>query len=467
VTLVAGVDSSTQACKVVICDADTGAVVRSGAAPHPGGTEIAPDEWRRALDAAFEAAGGLADVAAVSIAAQQHGMVGLDDGGAVVRDALLWNDLRSAEAAEHLVAELPGGRAGWAEAVGSVPLASFTVAKLRWLAEHEPRHLARTAAVCLPHDWLTWTLAGSGEVAALTTDRSDASGTGYWSPRSEAYRTDLIELACGTAPEVPRVLAPWELAGTIRGSDAVLGCGAGDNAAAALAVGLGPGDVLVSLGTSGVACAVHAAPTADASGAVAGFADATGRYLPLVCTLNATRVFDAVAAMLGVDRAEMSRLALSAEPGASGVTIVPYWEGERTPNRPFATGAVHGLTLANSTSANLARAAIEGVLCGLADGIDALRAQGVALSRVVLVGGGSRSEAVRRIGPTVLGVPVCVPALDEPVACGAARQAAWARSGASAPPEWPVANQAVHEATPAPFVRERYARVREFTATTA
>jgi xylulokinase len=466
-TLVAGVDSSTQACKVVVCDAETGAVVRSAAAPHPGGTEIAPVEWRRALHAAFEAAGGLADVAAVSIAAQQHGLVCLDDRGAVVRDALLWNDLRSAEAAEQLVAELRGGPAAWAGAVGSVPLASFTVTKLRWLAEHEPANLARTEAVCLPHDWLTWSLTGCRAVAALTTDRSDASGTGYWSPRSGAYRADLLELACGTAPELPRVLAPSEVAGVVEGSDAVLGCGAGDNAAAALGVGLGPGDVLVSLGTSGVACAVHPAPTADASGAVAGFADAAGQYLPLVCTLNATRVFDGVGAVLGVDRAELSRLALSAEPGAGGVIVVPYWEGERTPNRPWATGAVHGLTLTNSTAANLARASIEGVLCGLADGIDALQAQGVALSRVVLVGGGARSEAVRRIAATVLGVPVCVPAIDEPVARGAARQAAWARSGGPAPPEWPVANRAVHEAAPAAFVRERYARVRDLTATTA
>ena len=289
-------------------------------------------------------------------------MVCLDEGGDVVRPALLWNDTRSSGAATDLIAELGSngdGAAAWAEAVGSVPVASFTVTKLRWLADHEPDHAARTAAVCLPHDYLTWRLAGASSLDALVTDRGDASGTGYWSPSAGSYRDDLFELALGRDAIKPRVLGPAEEAGRTAAGQ-VLGPGSGDNAAAALGLEARAGDVVVSIGTSGVACAVAERPVQDPSGTVAGFADATGRFLPLVATLNAARVLDAAARILGVDHDELSRLALSAPAGADGLVLVPYLEGERTPNRPDATGAVHGLRLGTSTPAHLARAAVEG-----------------------------------------------------------------------------------------------------------
>jgi xylulokinase len=468
-TLVAGIDSSTQACKVVVRDAASGTLVREGRAPHPPGTAVAPAAWGAALDRALEQAGGLDDVAAVAVGGQQHGMVCLDDDGAVVRDALLWNDTRSARAAEDLVAELGGGEAGrraWAEAVGLVPVASFTVAKLRWLADAEPQHAARTAAVCLPHDWLTWRLAGAPSLDALVTDRSDASGTGYWSAAHGEYRPDLLERGLGHGAVVPRVLGPAEEAGRTP-SGAVLGPGAGDNAAAALALDAAPGDVVVSIGTSGVVSMVATAPTADPSGTVAGFADATGWFLPLIATLNAAQVLDATARLLGVDHGELSRLALSAPSGAGGLVLVPYLEGERTPNRPDATGALHGLTQATADRGHLARAAVEGLLCGLADGLDAVAAAGTPVRRVLLVGGGARSEAVRRIAPSVLGVPVLVPPPGEYVADGAARQAAWVLAGGERPPAWDLPGTEVHEADPAPGVRERYAEVRDLTAASA
>lgn len=459
-TLVAGVDSSTQSCKVVVADAATGAIERSGQAPHPGGTEAEPAAWWDALNAALAEAGGLDDVAALGVAGQQHGMVCQSADGQVVRPALLWNDTRSAGAASDLVTEL-GGPGEWADAVGSVPLASFTAAKLRWLARHEPGAMARTASVCLPHDYLTWRLTGE-----FATDRGDASGTGYWSPAGGEYRPDLLELAAGRTLAVPRVLGPAEAAGrTPPGAPVPAGvlvsAGTGDNMGAALGLGLRPGDVVVSLGTSGTAFTVSERPSADAAGEVAGFADATGRFLPLVCTLNAARVLDAAARMLGVDHAELSRLALSAPPGADGLVLVPYLEGERTPNRPDATGSVHGLRLETATPAHLARAAVEGLLCGLADGLDALLAQGARASRVLLIGGAARSEAVRRVAPTVFGRPVLVPPAGEYVAEGAAVQAAWALSGAPEPPRWERAGLETYEAEPAPAVRERYAEARD------
>ncbi|HEV7898713.1 MAG TPA: xylulokinase [Planosporangium sp.] len=432
-TKVAGIDSSTQSTKVVVCDAETGKVVGEASAPHPDGTEVHPDAWWSALQAAT-ADGLLDDVAAIGVGAQQHGLVALDEAGEVVRSALLWNDTRSASAAEDLVRDL-GGPAAWADAVGSVPVASFTVTKLRWLAEHEPHHAARVADVMLPHDWLTWRLLGPG--SSPVTDRGDASGTGYWSPATGEYREDILERAFGRVPRLPRVLRPNEVAGETR-SGARLSAGTGDNMAAALGLDARTGDVVVSLGTSGTAFAVHGSPVADPTGTVAGFADATGEYLPLVCTLNAARVLTATAAMLGTDLSGLDRLALSAPAGAEGLVLLPYLEGERTPNLPDATGTLAGLRRTNMTPPNLARAAVEGMLCGLADGLAALRALGVEVRRVLLIGGASRSRAVRAVAPTVFGAPVVVPEPGEYVALGAARQAAWALAGTAEPPSWGV-----------------------------
>ncbi|MEO6881726.1 MAG: xylulokinase [Mycobacteriaceae bacterium] len=465
--LVAGIDSSTQSTKVVVADAETGTPLRSGSAAHPVGTEVDPARWWEALGEAVAAAGGLEDVSAVAVSGQQHGLVCLDADGAVVRPALLWNDTRSAGAATDLVAEL--GAQAWADAVGTVPVASITVAKLRWLAEHEPGNAARTAAVCLPHDWLTWKLLGSGELADLVTDRSDASGTGYFSSVTGQYRRDLLQRALGRDDVLlPRVLGPNVAAGRTR-SGVLVGPGTGDNAGAALGLGATRGDVVISVGTSGVVSAVSVTATADPTGTVAGFASATGEHLPLVCTLNAARVLDATATLLGVDHRELSRLALTAPSGADGLVVVPYLEGERTPNEPNATGAVHGWTLASSTPAHLARAAVEGLLCGLADGVDALRALDVPVERVVLIGGGARSLAVAQIAPRVLGRPVRVPPEGEHVAAGAARQAAWVLAAGEAPPVWDAGTTTdpatvVHEAPVDPAVRARYADVRPLTA---
>ncbi|MEQ7125041.1 xylulokinase [Actinopolymorpha sp. B11F2] len=430
---VAGIDSSTQSCKVVVCDAESGAVLAERAAPHPDGTECPPHAWWAALQEAGD--GLLDDVAAVGVAGQQHGMVTLDKSGSEVRPALLWNDTRSAGAATDLIDKL-GGPQAWADATGSVPLASMTVTKLAWLAEHELANADRVAQVMLPHDYLTWQLCGRPTTA--TTDRGDASGTLYWSPVTGEYRTDLLELAFGRTPELPTVLGPAETAGETS-SGALVSAGTGDNMGAALGLGIGAGDVVVSLGTSGTVFAVHDRPTTDGSGIVAGFADATGRFLPLVCTLNAARVINATAAMLGTDIEGFNRLALAAAPGAGGLVLLPYLDGERTPNLPDAAGSLHNLRRSAMTPENLARAAVEGMLCGLADGLDALRDQGVVVRRILLIGGAARSPVVQAVAPLVFGGPVTVPTPAEYVALGAARQAAWALAGGAAPPEWTLA----------------------------
>jgi xylulokinase len=452
--LVAGVDSSTQSCTVLVVDADDGTVVRSGAAPHPDGTEVDPEAWWQALQQAIAAAGGLDDVAAVSVGGQQHGMVALDADGSVTRPALLWHDTRSAGAAADLTAEL--GAQAWAEATGSVPVASFTVTKLRWLADNEPDHAARVAAVALPHDWITWRLRGTGRLADLVTDRSDASGTGYFDAVADGYRRDLLSLALRR--EADDIVLPTVLASSVAvdGPGFALGPGCGDNAGAALGLGMEPGQTSISVGTSGVVAAVSATSTHDATGLVAGFADAGGHHLPLAATLNAARVLDSVAVLLGVDHAGLDELALTARPGAGGLVLVPYLEGERTPNLPDATGTLAGLTLANATREDVARATVEGLWCGLADALDAVRAQGVEVGSALLVGGAARSQAVRQVATTVLDIDVEVPEPGEYVARGAARQAAWAVSGADGPPAWPIPVAETLQADQVPAVRDRY-----------
>jgi xylulokinase len=449
--------------KLVIRDADTGELVRSGRASHPEGTEVNPAHWATALDAAIESAGGISDVSAIAISGQQHGMVALDSDGAVIRDALLCNDTRSADADKDLNHEL-GGDAETARKVGSVLVASFTATKLRWLADHEPENAKRVAAVALPHDWLSWQLQGGKDFSKLFTDRSDASGTGYFDPKSSTYRRDILAKALLSDREVylPTIIAPSTFGGTTT-SGIPIAPGAGDNAGAALGVQAEPGDVVISLGTSGTAFAVSTTSTHDSSGAVAGFADASGRFLPLVCTLNAARIFDAATTILGKTHDEVGALALSSTPGAHGLTLLPYFEGERTPNRPNATGVFSGMNIANSNPADIARAMIEGMLSGLADAVAALEDLGVDIKRVLIIGGAAKNPAVGQIASALFGRPVLIPPAGEYVADGAAKQAAWALLGGATPPVWDLGKATHIEAAATPEVLEKYRTLRDAT----
>ncbi len=448
--LVAGVDCSTQNTKVVVCDAVTGAVVREGRAPHPDLTEVDARVWWQAWEQA--SAGALDGVEALAVGGQQHGMVLVDESGTAVRESLLWNDNRSAPQARALIDEL-GGPQSWADATGVVPVASFTVTKLRWVAEHEPQVAERAQGVLLPHDWITHQLRdGAGEP---TTDRGDASGTGYWSAAENAYRPDLLRTAFGRGLAVPRVAGPREAVGETP-EGIVLAPGTGDNMGAALGLDLEPGDVAVSLGTSGTVFATAEQPTADPSGIVAGFADATGRFLPLVCTLNAAQVVGAALRMAGAGLSELDDLALSVE-DTDGLVLLPFLDGERTPALPDATGLLHGMTRSNATPAHLVRASVEGMLCGLADAVAPLEASGVTPRRIVLIGGAARSAAVQQIAAGLFALPVAVPEPAEYVALGAARQAAWTLAQDEAPPRWEREVAVVH---PDDAAAHYYRRVR-------
>jgi xylulokinase len=459
--LVAGIDSSTQSVKVVIRDAQTGELIREARGSHPDGTEVEPGHWWDALQKTLKDAGGLSDVEAISVGGQQHGLVALDSNGEVIRPALLWNDTRSAKQAEELNKEA-GGNQKIADATGSVLLAAFTASKVRWVAENEPENAKKIAALALPHDWVSWKLQEKNDLNLLFTDRSEASGTGYFNPVTSQYDRSILAKALGSDRDVilPRIVPGNEFGGQTP-TGAKIGAGAGDNAAAAFGLQAKPGDVIVSLGTSGTAFSVSATPTHDGSGSVAGFADVSGIYLPLVCTLNAARILDAATHILNVNFDRLSELALSAPAGANGLSLLPYFEGERTPNRPDATGVMSGMKLENSNPECIARAMIEGMLCGLADAVDSLTQLGVDVNRILLIGGAAKNPAVGQIASALFGREVLVPPAGEYVANGAARQAAWALLGDQ--PTWNLGEVSHIKSKPTPEVMDRYRALRDRT----
>ncbi|MGI5424279.1 xylulokinase [Streptomyces sp. CA-179760] len=427
--LVVGVDSSTQSTKALVVDAATGRVVASGQASHTvssgAGRESDPRQWWDALCEALRQCGDAAhEAAAVSVGGQQHGLVTLDDRGEPVRPALLWNDVRSAPQARRLTEEL-GGAKFWAERTGSVPAASFTVTKWAWLAEHEPEAVRATKAVRLPHDYLTERLTGQG-----TTDRGDVSGTGWWASGTESYDEEVLAHVGLDPALLPRVVRPGEVAGTVHSHDlpfskgTLVAPGTGDNAAAALGLGLRPGVPVMSLGTSGTVYAVSRHRPADPSGTVAGFADARGDWLPLACTLNCTLAVDRVATLLGLDREAV-------EPGTA-VTLLPYLDGERTPNLPNASGLLHGLRH-DTTGGQLLQAAYDGAVHSLLGALDLVLDQDAdPAAPLLLIGGGARGTAWQQTVRRLSGRPVQVPEAKELVALGAAAQAAGLLTGEDA-----------------------------------
>jgi xylulokinase len=433
--LVAGIDCSTQSTKVVLVDPERGTIVASGHAPHVvtgegGARETPPEVWWEALRLAVAATGRGADVAALSVAGQQHGLVTLGADGRPLRAAILWNDTRSAPDAAQL-GDLLGGPEASAARLGSVPVASFTATSWLWLRRVEPDVAARVARVRLPHDYMTERLSGSA-----VTDRGDASGTGWWSPLREAYDDEVLELIDLDRAALPLVLGPDEAAGEVTSeaasatgfpAGALVACGTGDNMAAALGLGVEAGIPVVSLGTSGTAFVVSTTPTSDPTGVVAGFADATGRFLPLACTLNCTLAVDRVAQWLGLDR--------DAVEDGGEVVVLPFLDGERTPNRPRSSGTITGLRH-TTTPGQILRATYEGAALSLLDALELLDRSCSGIdpdAPIVLVGGGSRGrvwqDTVRRLS----GRALLVPYADELVALGAAAQAAGVLLGQ--PPE--------------------------------
>lgn len=447
--LVVGVDSSTQSTKVLVVDTATGEVVARGQAPHEvtAQRDSDPEQWWRALSEALAQCGPAARrAAAVSVAGQQHGLVVLDADGRPVRNALLWNDTRSAPQRDRLVAEL-GGPAAWAERIGSVPPPSFTLTKWAWLREHEPAAAAAARAVRLPHDYLTGRLTGQGTTAG-TTDRGDASGTGWWSSATQEYDARLLDHVGLDQSLLPRVVPTGEPAGTVAAGlplpeGILVAGGTGDNMAGALGLGLLPGHPVLSLGTSGTVYAVSEHRPADPTGTVAGFADALHGWLPLACTLNCTLAVDRIAALLGRDREAV-------EPGGEAV-LLPFLDGERTPDLPRASGLLHGLRQ-ETTGGQVLQAAYDGAVFALLQALDLVLDEAADPNApLTLIGGGARGTAWRETVRRLTGRPVQVPVAEELVALGAAAQAAGlllGRDPAAVAREWGTADGPALEPVP-------------------
>ncbi|BAJ26891.1 MULTISPECIES: xylulokinase [Kitasatospora] len=419
--VVIGVDSSTQSTKALAVDTETGEVLGEGRAPHlvdsrDGGRQSDPDQWWDALNTAVAATGWADRAAALAVGGQQHGLVTLDAAGRPVRPALLWNDVRSAPQAAELVRDF--GAHWWATELGSVPGPSFTAAKWAWLRATEPGNADRTAAVRLPHDHLTERLTGTA-----TTDRGDASGTGWWTP--DGYHAAVLDRIGLDPALLPAVTPAGTAAGHARPGGPLrpgtpVATGTGDNMAAALGLGLTPGTPVLSLGTSGTVYTVARNRPADPTGTVAGFADALDGWLPLACTLNCTLAVDRIATLLGRDRQAV-------EPGGSAV-LLPYLDGERTPALPHASGLLHGLRH-DTTPGQLLQAAYDGAAYSLLAALDDVLAVDGAEHAdpeqpILLIGGGAQGPAWQDTVRRLSGRPVRLPAARELVALGAAAQAA-------------------------------------------
>lgn len=433
--VVLGVDSSTQSCKVEVREIASGRLLARAAAPHPPAFPPCSEQSPQAWVAAFVAAArdaltrcSAVRVRAIAVAAQCHGLVLLDEHGRPLRAAKLWNDTTGAPNLARLTERIGAG--AWLRRIGSTPTAAFTIAKLAWLADHEPAVLERTATMLLPHDYLTYWLTG-----ARVTDRSDASGTGYFDSVTGEWLPEYLTMAAGDrdwAALLPEVLGPCRAAGAVRpealaelglDGDIVVAPGGGDQHAAYLGLGLTDGDQYIGIGTSGVIATSSRTPVYDDTGMVDGVCDLTGGYLPLVSTLNAARVGDVAARLLGTDLAGLADLALTAG-DTRGPVLVPFLDGERKPNRPDARGALADVT-SHTTREEVARAFVEGPLLSLMSGRDQLSRCGIALGgTAVVVGGGARSAATLQLLADLLADDVLVLDAEEATARGACVQAA-------------------------------------------
>jgi len=435
--LVAGIDSSTQSCTIVLRSLQDGSVIAEARKPHPRTTppfsEQAPRAWWDALVSAFgELTAYLPRIAGISVGGQGHGLVLLDADGSPLRDAKLWNDTESAPDADGLRLKLSAKE--WVQRTGSVPAAALTISKLAWTERVHPGLIGQANHIMLPSDYLLYRLTGRA-----ATERGVSSGTGYFDPFANRWDSALADLA---VPDIewervlPEVIGSSEASGTVQRIDgleaikgAIVGAGSGDNMTAALGMGIRHGDVVISFGTSGTVYGRTTVGIKDAAGFVNGYADAADAFLPMITTLNAAKVTDAFRRILRATTDEFDAMALAAEPGARGLVLIPYLDGERTPDLPNATGILAGLR-SDVEPGQIARAAVEGVICGLLEGSDHLAALGLERSgRLIVTGGASRSQAYRQILADLTGKQVWTCNLPEAAAAGAAVQAAAAVSG--------------------------------------
>ena len=440
--LLIGIDSGTQSTKALVVDANSGKVLGSGSAKYdllpglpPGAKEQHPETWRKATAAAIKAAlkqakAKAGEVKAIGVSGQQHGFVPLDKTGNVIRPAKLWCDTSTSPECEEITAKL-GGVKKTISAVGNAILPGFTAPKILWLKKHEPKNFARLATVLLPHDYLNFWLTGE-----RVMEYGDASGTALLDVRNRKWSADALKaIDADLAAKLPPLISSDQPAGKLSaktakqlGLDAgvLVSAGSGDNMMGAIGTGnTRPGIVTASFGTSGTIYACAAKPIVDPEGEIAAFCDSANRWLPLLCTMNVTVATEMVRKDFGLDHAAFEKLAAKAPAGCDGLSLLPYLEGERTPNVPDGTGVYLGVNTRTFTAHHFARAAMEGVTLGMNYGLRRLAELGVKAKQIRVTGGGANSKFWRQIMADVFNAEVVTLAVGEGAAYGAALQALW------------------------------------------
>ncbi|MVW84517.1 xylulokinase [Pseudomonas sp. PB101] len=444
-----GIDCGTQGTKAIILDAASGEVLGQGAATHTlisgahGRREQDTAQWLEAFASAtrrtlLSAGVDGQSILGIGVSGQQHGLVLLDDQGKVLRPAKLWCDTESTAENDRLLAHLGGEKASL-ERLGVVIAPGYTLSKLLWTKEQHPEVFSRIAHILLPHDYLNHWLTGRS-----CSEYGDASGTGYFNVRTRQWDVQLlrdIDPSGRLQAALPELIEAHQAVGTILpGIAAQLGInprarvssGGGDNMMGAIGTGnIQPGAITMSLGSSGTVYAYADRPNVAADAAVATFCSSTGGWLPLICTMNLTNATGLVRDLLDLDIEQFNTLVANAPIGAEGVCMLPFFNGERVPALPHASGSLSGLTMTNLTRANLCRAVVEGTTFGLRYGLDLLRHNGLQSRSICLIGGGSKSAVWRQIVADTMNTPVICTEQAEAAALGAAIQAAWCVSSAN------------------------------------
>lgn len=441
-TLLIGIDSGTQSTKTLVVDARNGKVLGSASKPYdlipglpPGAKEQNPETWRDATlettrKALKQAGARSGEVKAIGVSGQQHGFVPLDAGGKVIRPAKLWCDTATSAECEEITDKVGGFKATVRE-IGNAILPGFTASKILWLKKNEPKNFARLAAVLLPHDYLNFWLTGE-----KVMEYGDASGTALLDVRKRKWSKAVLNaIDSELEGKLPRLIASDQPAGRLQkataqalglDSDVIVSAGGGDNMMGAIGTGnTRAGVITASFGTSGTIYACAGKPVVDPKGEIAAFCDSTNQWLPLVCTMNVTVATEMVRNDFGLDHAKFMATAAKAPPGADGLVLLPYLEGERTPNVPAGTGVFFGVNQRTFTAQHFARAAMEGVTLGMNYGLRRLRELGVKPTQIRATGGGAKSKLWRQIMADIFNAEVVTLKVSEGAAYGAALQALW------------------------------------------
>jgi xylulokinase len=441
-TLVLGIDSGTQSTKVVVVDANRGNVVGSGSQAYelipnlpPGAKEQHPHTWRdataKSIRQALRSAKAVAsEVKAIGVSGQQHGFVPLDANGEVIRAAKLWCDTSTIRECEEIMSTL-GGQKETIRAIGNAVLPGFTASKILWLKNHEPQNFKQLATVLLPHDYLNFWLSGQ-----KVMEYGDASGTALLDVRKRKWSQAVLDaIDSDLAAKLPSLISSDKPAGRLQPStardlglntDVLVSAGGGDNMMGAIGTGnTKPGVITASFGTSGTIYACAEKPVVDPRGEIAAFCDSTNRWLPLLCTMNVTVATEMVRDDFKMSHEQFAIAGSRAPAGCDGLVLVPYLEGERTPNVPDGTGVYFGVNKRTFTASHFARAAMEGVTLGMNYGLRRLEQLGVQPTQIRATGGGARSKVWRQIMADIFDVEVVTLKVGEGAAYGAALQALW------------------------------------------